>query len=437
MQIKHLRLAFVFFLTLAVCIPTRAQTAGRIESMKLLTADTGWAATRNKLFWTTDGGANWKDITPKLDHQEQQVSSVFFLDSTTGWILMHCGDNLFPSNDPLALKSDRDLRRDDTCFEFASTRDAGESWSITHPKIVDPSRHPEDGSGFSLGTFLDFVDTLHGWAILKRGTNTMFSAGVMLRTSDGGHTWTQLKDVPPIAEHFIFTNPKDGWMAGGPEYDLFVTHDGGDSWRKVQSLPDMGDSLPAFGSERRGLMPVGHSLLATDDGGRTWTQERTLNDIPEYGAIEIVGSVVIAIKRDLEKGRTEARTRLSLYEVTSRNELSSNAAEVPVSEGGGPIEISFLSEEQGWTSFSGRLFATKDGGRNWAEITPGGAPLSRQRSRLPAGKSKLVPSGTSRGGPASEPAASGASTNLGFDTQYSPCARRTHEEQPLHNIGEH
>ena len=125
MQIKHLRLAFVFFLTLAVCIPTRAQTAGRIESMKLLTADTGWAATRNKLFWTTDGGANWKDITPKLDHQEQQVSSVFFLDSTTGWALFSCSDG-------------SDISADNSCFALASTANSGESWSVTQEQSDTP-----------------------------------------------------------------------------------------------------------------------------------------------------------------------------------------------------------------------------------------------------------------------------------------------------------
>jgi hypothetical protein len=64
MRIKSLGLAAVFFLTLSVCGSTHAQVAGHIESMKLLTTDTGWAATRNKLFWTTDGGASWKDITP-------------------------------------------------------------------------------------------------------------------------------------------------------------------------------------------------------------------------------------------------------------------------------------------------------------------------------------------------------------------------------------
>ena len=407
MQIKQLSLPLSLVLTLCVCSATQAQQAGRIESMKLLTTDAGWAATNKKLFWTADGGASWRDITPKLNHEEQQVSSVFFLDSSVGWVLMHCGDNLFPSADPLTLKSDRDLRRDDTCFEFASTSDGGGSWSIVHPKIVDPSDHPEDGSGFSLGTFLDFADRQHGWAILKRGTNVLFSSGVMLRTIDGGRTWTQLKSVPPMAEHFRFTGPKVGWMAGGPTHDLYVTHDGADSWLKVESLPDMGDSLPVFENENRGLMPAGNILLGTDTGGRTWKQVRALTGIPAYGALVIVKSVVIAIQSDLKKERLSesaggtdysvARTKLSLYVLGLDGNVSTNVAEVPVSTGGGGIQLSFLDRGRGWTALSGRLFATGDAGKRWVEVTPGGLPQTGMpvpvRPKVPPGSSSLgIPS---------------------------------------------
>lgn len=93
MQTKQLSLALSLLLTLCVCSATQAQQAGRIESMKLLTADAGWATTRNKLFWTTDGGASWRDITPKLNHKRQMVSSVFFLDQSTGWALLNCADD--------------------------------------------------------------------------------------------------------------------------------------------------------------------------------------------------------------------------------------------------------------------------------------------------------------------------------------------------------
>jgi hypothetical protein len=59
-------------------------SAGRLEATKLLTAEVGWAATRNHLFWTTDDGQHWKDITPKPPLREEVISAVFFLDTSTG-----------------------------------------------------------------------------------------------------------------------------------------------------------------------------------------------------------------------------------------------------------------------------------------------------------------------------------------------------------------
>src|SRR5216684_7615817 len=145
---QRVRASLVLSLVIATCLSTvvLAQQAGRVESMKLLTPDVGWAATSQKLFWTIDAGAHWKDITPKLNHKRQMLSSVFFLDASTGWVLLNCGD-------------DRDPKIDDVCFEFASTNDSGQSWSIGHPKIVDPVPQSviiEDGQGFSGTTFLDF-----------------------------------------------------------------------------------------------------------------------------------------------------------------------------------------------------------------------------------------------------------------------------------------
>lgn len=354
MQATRAAFAFSLWLALFLCSAVSAQ---QIASMKLLTPEVGWAATAQKLFWTTNGGAQWKDITPKLKHEEQGISSVFFLDSSTGWVLLRCGD--------------------DTCFEFASTTDAGQSWSIVHPKISDPSQHPEDGSGFSLGTFLDFADSQHGWAILKRGTSTSFSSGVMLRTVDGGHTWTQLGGVLPIAEHFHFVTSKVGWMAGGSEHDLYVTHDAANSWQKVESLPDMGDDLPVFESERRGLLPVGNIVLATEDGGKTWKQDRELTGAPNYDSLTIADSVLIAAHSQLQhqpqgENKYILITNLSLYTLGSGRNISSNSANI--SSVGNAKQLSFINRNQGWLNLSGRLFATRDAGRSWLDITPGGPP---------------------------------------------------------------
>src|SRR2546429_655382 len=82
-----------------------------IQSMKLMAPGVGWAASSGQLFWTTDGGQNWKDITPPAN-PGTGISAVFFLDTSTGWVV-------------LSRQADPDQERE---FDFAATTNAGASW---------------------------------------------------------------------------------------------------------------------------------------------------------------------------------------------------------------------------------------------------------------------------------------------------------------------
>lgn len=421
----------VFFslaVTFCLCAVSSAQSAGRIESMKLVTSDTGWAATKQKVFWTTDGGAHWKDITPKLKHKRQTVSSVFFLDSSTGWILLSCGD-------------DKDQMIDDVCFEFASTVDAGESWSVVHPKIIDPvpqSAIVEDGQGFSSATFLDFADAQHGWAILARNLHVGRSSGEMLRTADGGRTWTQLaKGTLPMADRFHFVNAKDGWMAGGPDQELYATQDAGSTWQLVPLArpgklgPDRGAAygLPVFENEHRGFLPVRYDvgpelgpiismlvLFSTDDHGKTWREGAVLGGLPDsYGPgmpypSAVTGSVLIAAK--VSSGR------VSLLQAGEGMEPKAQSAEVSV-RASTVDQLSFVSPGRGWILAAYWLLSTSDGGLSWTNITPDPAetvPALASSSSIPEkGAVRASVQHLSAPGGAAIPATSGVSTHLGFD----------------------
>jgi len=416
--------------------PLAAQQAGRIESMKLLTPDVGWAATSKTLFWTTDNGAHWADVTPKPKHKRQMVSSVFFLNASTGWVLLHCGD-------------DRDILVDEGCWELAATSDAGESWSVTHEKIAVPfsREHLEESTGFSGKSWLSFPDPQHGWEILDIATNSANpSAGEMLRTVDGGKTWVPVRDIP-TSDHFLFTTATDGWIAGGKDQELFVTHDAGDSWQKV-SLPkpsgvgpDLGINIdpPVFESERHGFLPVRYAvgpllgpdlstvvLFATDDGGRSWKYDRTLARVPDISCSDVVGHTLIAVHSQLRKEPAEAqggapRLELSLYVLGSGQNVFSNS--VGVFSYGAPVQLSFVSRDEGWANLLDRLLATRDGGKTWLKVTPGGSrPSPSKGISAPA---KAVPMQMGRGTRASDPArqpASGSSvsTHLGFDAYNVP-----------------
>ena len=379
---KHVVLSCLLVLCLCSC--SIAQAAGQIRSMKLLTADTGWAATDHKLFWTTDNGSHWKDITPKLNHKRQMVSSVFFLDASRGWILLHCGD-------------DKDTLVDDVCFEFASTTDAGGNWSVVHPNIVDPGidrSNVEDGVGaYSGAAFLNFADTQHGWAILKKSYNAARSVGEMFRTVDGGRSWIQLAhDTPPIAEHFRFINSRSGWMTGGPDSQLYVTHDGGDTWRATavpprprRLGPDRGTAydLPFFTDEDHGALcaryetgpelgPVTSTLVlySTKDEGKTWHESTAVPGLPDnYGPgltypSTITGSALITAA---VSGR-----QIEIRSAGPGAEQAPQLADMPVRTNHAPVvsSVSFLDQREGWVLAGYWIVATDDGGTTWRNITP-------------------------------------------------------------------
>jgi probable HAF family extracellular repeat protein len=397
-------------------------SAQQVKSMKLLTAQIGWAATNDHLFWTTDDGAHWKDITPKLNHKWQAISSVFFLDASTGWVLLNCADR-------------RDKTFDDTCFEVASTADAGNNWSVAHPKIADPD--PE--AGFSGRTCLDFADSLHGWAIFKISRSVAVSSGTMLKTEDGGKTWRSLP-APPIADHFRFVTAKDGWLAGGPDSALYVTHDSGESWGSVsvpvpESVgPDHGFAydLPIFEDEHRGFLPVRYEvgpepgpdrstlvLFATRDAGRTWTADRILSGLQDpYGPAMPYPSAVAGTA--LVTAYVAKNDDLSLHLLDGDRSSAVNTAKI--SEPGAVVEqLSFVDRTQGWVLTSTRLFSTRDGGKSWSDVTPDHAPspvAARDRAKGIPQHGKYI---SVAGEPATVPASGNTlSIHLGFDVSDVP-----------------
>jgi photosystem II stability/assembly factor-like uncharacterized protein len=372
-------LRFLFLLAVMVVLlfaGAIAQKAGRIESLKLLSDNVGWAATNQKLFWTTDNGEHWKDITPKLTHKRQMVSSVFFLDETTGWVLLKCAD-------------DKNAMADDVCFEFALTTDSGKSWSIVQPKITDPGidqSRIDDGDGIYSGkTYLDFSDAQHGWAILENAYNTNRSVGEMLRTVDGGKTWTQLPETSlPIAEPFVFANAKDGWIAGGPDVELYESHNSGNTWQPVQLANPPGVSsdlspvygLPVFMNNNTGYLSANYvsitstgtpvALLKTDDGGKTWRPITVTPPVPStynwgpYPCALVDGELVTA---------TLSAGRVNLMHGAPGRALSERLSAIPV-HASILDQLSFVNSERGWVLTDYWILSTSDGGVTWTDVTP-------------------------------------------------------------------
>ncbi len=207
------RLVLSALLSVAVlCGVATAQE--RIEPMKLLAPNTGWAATDHQLFWTTDAGRHWRVITPRLT-PGQTIDSVFFFDTQRGW----------------ALLISQAQGVDQPHFRLAPTRSGGSQWSTVDLKIAG---FPSQNNTLTGGSHIYFTDPLHGWINIPVVSSAAFALAELIKTSNGGKDWELSPGGSGTAGSIRFISSTDGWVAGGPgNQHLYETHDGARSWREV------------------------------------------------------------------------------------------------------------------------------------------------------------------------------------------------------------
>lgn len=386
MQATRWKFAVAALLTLTLSPWISAQ--GRDTSMQLVAPDKGWAiGGSGQLFWTADNGSHWKDISPRL--KGSGISDVFFSDASHGWVL---------------LSSDNQDDDNHLAFHIASTCDSGETWSVSAVRV--PSQKPDELDGHS---WLDFVDPLHGWVVLRANSSSAFSWGLLLVTEDGGMNWRELPQVP-IAGRPVFVTTEAGWISGNAGgAGVYSTHDGGRSWQgNGPSLEDLAPSLPTrsaygqmkFTDEKHGFLPIyltpsgdkeetkgtALALYVTDDGGRAWKRDRVLID---RGAFTATGAALSRIGPNsvladpatgsdliLALRESEHASRVTLMTIRQGGTTTDASPRVSAEnvlwrKGDDVSEISFTSSAHGWARTSlGDLLSTEDGGASWKDINP-------------------------------------------------------------------
>jgi photosystem II stability/assembly factor-like uncharacterized protein len=345
-------------------LPANAQAqAPQVMAMKLIAPDVGWALANRRLFWTTDNGANWKDITPAgRVGSDEHIAYVFALDAHDIWLLYA------QYGDP-------------TCkFDLAHSGDTGVTWLWMPVRLPPELQHGLAGEGT-----IAFVDNRRGWMILN-SANSSVRAGALLVTSDGGRDWRDTHDDDPGGQGpVLLITPEEGWMAGGEhDDDLHVTRDGAKSWQTI-SLPAPKEpslakfrtaDVPVFEDSKHGFVAVtcagGHQsavvLFATDDGGRTWKQDRVLSNLEETSEGHRVQSAVVGDIWLIAKV-SDHRPILTALRAGARMRATID----PASHSSGYFganQISFVTPSQGWVLVDAELLSTTDGGATWTDITP-------------------------------------------------------------------
>jgi len=330
----------------------------------MVDASKGWAITHDKqhVLYTTSGGSQWSNVTPRTGWPQYTLGAAEFLDATYAWVTVQAGVDK---------------------FSIFHTYNGGQLWLET--PLLD------QGVGVAQITF---IDQQNGWLLLDKGSATSHEAIDIFRTTDGGTTWLKVSSTDqntgnqsgtlPFAgdkSGISFISTTTGWVTGTLPVDnrawLYVTHDGGSTWQP-QNLPLPANSNvqvatmpPIFFSSKDGVMPVNLfdggnklSIYTTDDGGTSW----------KGSTPALVPSSAVAFV-DVNHGWAVGGNKnvLAVYGSSDGgqhwNALTSNVGAGVE----GVSRLDFVSATKGWllgttASNSTLLYQTSDGGKTWKQV---------------------------------------------------------------------
>jgi photosystem II stability/assembly factor-like uncharacterized protein len=336
---------------------TLTSDAGRSDQLGSLTRDyisgisfsgarDGWMTTYNfisGLDRTTDGGHTWEHVplVRFIDDLLHSDTSDPNLISTHEGYLLHR-----PSGQPRAL--------------VLHTSDGGTSWQQIAPPVAPRYNH-------------QFLDAQNGF-----GSGTFLNANDILRTHDGGATWSivgTIEDTCPIARTplaqlgaLFADQPPQLWAisscGSSNAGDLFNTlhrsDDGGASWTTLMTstaIADLHQHIPTVQPSSQwkidGYFPNGR-LLATSDGGTTWTPLLSGENVVRFALLPDGSGWVIA-----NRGYDERR--LLKTEDGGRSWIE-------VQTGLMLHDVYLVDDQHGWLLSNGQLFRTEDGGLSWAQL---------------------------------------------------------------------
>ncbi len=336
--------------------------SGTLISLHMINLTTGWALGEHAILRTSDGGLQWKDVTPAHTVLTRE-SMAAFLTASLAWVATPQANG--------------------TTTQVLRTTDGGQTWQQSTVQT----------------TFLKqitFIDSQHGWILSGWGaTGGPAEAVSVFRTSDGGKTWRNVSsalpastDIPPPGHlpfggqksgiHFL--NVSTGWITGTVVVSdlawLYVSHDGGSTWYQqslalTPGVPSAQLSLisPTFFSATDGILPVMFSdhisgrgiatdIYVTHDGGTTW--KSTVPLPAAFGTIDFV---------DMQHGWVT--DGMVLYNTSDGGQhwakLSSGADFKQITY------LSFVSSTIGWaigsqSNTSSFLLKTTNGGKTWTPI---------------------------------------------------------------------
>jgi photosystem II stability/assembly factor-like uncharacterized protein len=305
-------LAVAIVIVAAVAKPKRAAVMTQPQSFSQITLidkNTGWAlSTNGQILRTANGGATWADVSISQTPLPVQVPATIgtcFFDGQTAFVATNAGTD----NQPQIV--------------VYRTSDKGSTWDSTN--IVTKLDWEKGDIG---GVKISFADASNGYLMITGTPGAGQMAKSLYRTTDGGKTFSFVRDITGMTDAagtmngiagyptgMTFSTPQTGYVTCSYSAYTFVlmfkTTNGGTTW-KLWSLPVpaayenlspannyYADAYPPvfFGEQKKtGVVMLdfvedGNHVMQsyrTTDGGGTWTLGPASNnpDVRTYSFID-------------------------------------------------------------------------------------------------------------------------------------------------------
>ena len=328
-----------------------------LQHISMQDADTGWGLSQDAVFYTSDGGLDWKNITPQSGWLAQSIVKGFFLNASTAWVIQPTEKNF------------------DTGTLY-HTEEGGQSWEATK---VPFGPNP-----------LQFLNANDGWVMADRGAAAGSMGVDIYKTTDGGTSWIKVQSAGPETQDtpgalpfggdksgMAFKDMRDGWIGGfqpiiGHSY-LYRTTDGGNTWTfQNLTIPAAFSSssvmtlAPKFFTNQDGVLPVSLEMqvqsivfYVTHDGGQTRQSTAVVQNQEAYDIVTLQ-DIWIWSENTLKATHDGAQNWSSITPAIALQ--------------GKIQQLDFINQKTGWaismdTKENMHLYQTLDGGKTWNQLS--------------------------------------------------------------------